>query len=281
MKVAGKICCVTGGGNGIGAALVEALCEKGAKAVLVADIDVKGCEKVVEAMKEKYPKTVCIAKRCDVTNEGHLRDLVLTSKMRFMRGIDLFAANAGITGGFGGPEVSNREWTDIWNINVMHIIMAARHCLPDMLAKGEGGFIITASAAGLLSQIGSLPYTVTKRAAVSIAEWLSITYGEQGISVSCLCPQAVDTNMIKGAPGGGGGVAGVDGVLQPLPVARETIETFESGRFLVLPHKSVDKYVKGKAQDTDKWIVGMRGLMKRSGGGLLLPGNHRRPQAKM
>eukprot|EP01064_Diplonema_japonicum_P034042 TRINITY_DN689_c3_g1_i1.p1 TRINITY_DN689_c3_g1~~TRINITY_DN689_c3_g1_i1.p1 ORF type:complete len:300 (+),score=73.99 TRINITY_DN689_c3_g1_i1:71-901(+) len=276
MKIAGKICAVTGGGNGIGAAIVEALCEKGAKAVIVADIDIEGCRRVEESMTQRYPKTKVIVQRCDVTNEGNIRSLVLTAKVRFLRGIDLFVANAGITGGFGGPEVSNREWEDIFQINVMHIIQAARHALPDMLAKGEGGFIITASAAGLLSQIGSLPYTVTKRAAVSVAEWLSITYGDAGISVSCLCPQAVDTNMIKGAPGGG--VAGVDGVLQPLPVARETLNTFEDGKFLVLPHKSVSGYVKGKANDPDKWILGMRGLMKRSGGGLLMPP---RPSAKM
>ena len=171
--------------------------------------------------------------------------------------IDLFCSNAGIFT-MGGEEVDNDAWDRIWDINVMAHIFAARAVLPGMLARGEGYLLNTASAAGLLSQIGSAPYAVTKHAAVGFAEWLSITYGNRGIKVSVLCPQAVRTQMTANTRGGG--VAGVDGMLEPEVLAQTVMETLEEERFLCLPHPQVLTYMQRKAADYDRWLGGMRRL---------------------
>jgi len=181
--------------------------------------------------------------------------------------IDLFCSNAGIIA-IGGYEVDNESWQRIWEINVLAHVFAARAVMPGMIKRGGGAFMITASAAGLLSQIGSLPYSVTKHAAVGLAENLEITYGGQGIQVFALCPQAVDTEMTKLSEGGG--VAGVDGLMKPEQLADAVMESFAADEFLILPHKEVKTYMQRKAADYTRWLQGMRRLQDRflSGGPL-------------
>jgi NAD(P)-dependent dehydrogenase (short-subunit alcohol dehydrogenase family) len=197
-----------------------------------------------------------LAIKTDVSQEADVKALVARTMETFGH-IDLFCSNAGIFT-MGGEEVDNDAWDRIWDINVMAHIFAARAVLPGMLARGEGYLLNTASAAGLLSQIGSAPYAVTKHAAVGFAEWLSITYGNRGIKVSVLCPQAVRTQMTANTRGGG--VAGVDGMLEPEVLAQTVMETLEEERFLCLPHPQVLTYMQRKAADYDRWLGGMRRL---------------------
>ena len=156
-------------------------------------------------------------------------------------------------------EASVEDWNNMWSVNVMSHIHAAKHVLPQMLEREEGYLVNTASAAGLLTQIGAAGYAVTKNAAVSFAEWIKITYGEKGIGVSCLCPQAVRTAMTAGGPG----VAGVDGMLEPDVVAQDVLDAIKEEKFLILPHKEVAEYVKRKGNDRDRWILGMQRLQKQ------------------
>jgi NAD(P)-dependent dehydrogenase (short-subunit alcohol dehydrogenase family) len=197
-----------------------------------------------------------------VSDEAQVRDLVETAEKQ-NGPIDLFFSNAGI-GIPGGVEVPNDQWQRIWDVNVMAHIYAARAVLPGMLARGEGYLVSTASAAGLLTQIGSAPYAVTKHAAVALAEWLAVTHGNQGIRVSVLCPQAVRTAMTAGSKDGG--VAGVDGMLEPEEVAECVIQALDEERFLILPHAEVEEYMRRKAGDYDRWLRGMRKLQKRFSG---------------
>jgi NAD(P)-dependent dehydrogenase (short-subunit alcohol dehydrogenase family) len=174
--------------------------------------------------------------------------------------IDLFCSNAGI-GILGGVEVSNTDWQRIWQVNVMAHVYAARAVLPSMLARGEGYLLNTASAAGLLTQLDSACYSATKHAAVGFAEWLAVSYGDRGIAVSVLCPQAVRTAMT--ADFENGGVAGVDGMIEPEDVADCVIDALDEERFLILPHPTVEKYLQNKVGDYDRWLAGMRRLRTR------------------
>jgi short-subunit dehydrogenase len=176
-----------------------------------------------------------------------------------MSKIDIFCSNAGIMGEVGLLDTSTEKWQKIWEVNVMAHIFAAKAVLPQMLERGEGYLMNTASAAGLLTTLGAAPYTVTKSAAVSFAEWVKITYGEKGIGVSCLCPQAVRTAMTQNGPG----VAGVDGMLEPDAVAEEVLHAIQAETFLITPHAEVLEYVKRKANDRDRWITGMQRLQKQ------------------
>jgi NAD(P)-dependent dehydrogenase (short-subunit alcohol dehydrogenase family) len=190
--------------------------------------------------------------------------------------IDLFFANAGVGTG-GDPMTPDEEWNTAFDINVHAHRWAARHLVPGWLARGEGYFCSTASAAGLLAQIGSAPYSVTKHAAVAFAEWMSITYGDRGIRVSCLCPQGVNTAMLTGgdADVGGGAGSGLGGdvggnvvrlagdVLEPDDVAAVVHEAIRVERFLILPHQEVAEYMRRKATDPDRWLAGMRKLQRR------------------
>jgi NAD(P)-dependent dehydrogenase (short-subunit alcohol dehydrogenase family) len=173
--------------------------------------------------------------------------------------IDLFCSNAGIGIG-GGAEASDESWQRIWDINVMAHVWAARHLVPRMIARGGGYLLNTASAAGLLSQIGSAPYAVTKHAAVGLAEWLAITHGDQGIKVSVLCPQAVRTAMTAGNPDG---VASVDGMIEPEAVAEACMRAIEAEDFLILPHPEVLDYMRRKTADYNRWIGGMKKLNRK------------------
>lgn len=253
MKIRDKVVVVTGGASGIGKSLCERFAAEGARAVVVADINQDGVDQVASLIADK---TRVLAIRTDVSHEADVKALVARTMETFGH-IDLFCSNAGIFT-MGGEEVDNEAWDRIWDINVMAHIFAARAVLPGMLARGEGYLLNTASAAGLLSQIGSAPYAVTKHAAVGFAEWLSITYGSRGIKVSVLCPQAVRTQMTANTRGGG--VAGVDGMLEPEVLAQTVMETLEEERFLCLPHPQVLTYMQRKAADYDRWLGGMRRL---------------------
>ena len=176
--------------------------------------------------------------------------------------IDVFVANAVIPSN-GGVDVTDDEWQRIWQVNVMQTIYVARHLVPRWIARRHPGhLVVTASAAGLLTQVGSLPYSVTKHAAVAAAEWLAITYAEHGIRVHAICPQAVRSGMV---PESGGGPAGGDGVLEPEKVAKDLLEAMATEKFLVLPHPEVGKYFQRKAGDYDRWLKGMQRMHQSFG----------------
>ena len=252
MDVAGKIIIVTGAASGIGRGLCQRFAKEGAKAIIAADVNEAGAKAVADEVKGE-------AFACDVRKESDIINLAKFTEDKYGR-IDLFCSNAGIIA-IGGYEVDNEAWQRIWEINVLAHVFAARAVMPGMIKRGGGAFLITASAAGLLSQIGSLPYSVTKHAAVGLAENLSITYGDQGIKVFALCPQAVDTEMTRGVEGGG--VAGVDGLMKPEQLADAVMESFAADEFLILPHKEVKTYMQRKAADYTRWLQGMRRLQER------------------
>lgn len=272
MDINGRIVVITGGGGGIGRAMAAAFAAAGAGAVVVADIDGDAAERVAANLRADGHDALGL--RCDVAEEADTIAVVDAAVAAFGR-IDIFCANAGIVVP-GGVEVLDAEWERIWDINVRSHVHAARAVLPAMLERGEGYLINTASAAGLLTQIGSAPYAVTKHAAVALAEWLSITHGDAGIRVSCLCPQGVWTAM-TGAPAdaddaggdvteGGEGLesefavstAGRDGMLLPAEVAAAVIEAVADERFLILPHPVVADYEVRRASERERWLRGMR-----------------------
>jgi NAD(P)-dependent dehydrogenase (short-subunit alcohol dehydrogenase family) len=254
MQVRDRVCVVTGGASGIGRALARRFASDGARAVVLVDRDAKGAEAVAESVGG-------VGMQADVGREDDIRRVIDDVETR-SGPIDLFCSNAGILIA-GGPEVANDDWQRIWDINVMAHVLAARHLVPRMLARGGGYLLQTASAAGLLSQVGSAPYAVTKHAAVAFAEWLAITYGDRGLKVSVLCPQAVRTAMTDDIPGGG--VAGIDGMLEPDRVADAVLEGLAAERFLILPHPEVAEYVRRKGEDVERWLRGMRRLQARFG----------------
>ncbi len=255
MQIKGKVVVVTGGASGIGKSLCERFAQEGASAVVVSDINQAGIDQTVADISTS---TQALGVKTDVGVEEEVNELVAKTLDSFDH-IDLFCSNAGIFTA-GGENVSTEAWQTIWDINVMSHIFAARAVLPGMLARGEGYLLNTSSAAGLLSQVGSAPYSVTKHAAIGFAEWLSISYGNKGIKVSVLCPQAVRTAMTAGSDGG---VAGLDGMLEPEKLADTVIETLEKERFLVLPHPEVLTYMRRKTDDYDRWLGGMRRLHEK------------------
>jgi len=255
MRLEGKHAVVTGGASGIGRALARRFAAEGARGVVVADLDAAGCAAVAAEVKG-------LAAPTDVANEAAVRALVARAEDAYGP-IDLFCSNAGIAI-TGGVEASDADWERIWRINVMAHVYAARAVLPSMLERGSGYLLNTASAAGLLNQIGSAPYGVTKHAAVALAEWLAITYGDAGLKVSVLAPQAVRTAMTAGVVDGG--VAGVDGMLEPDDVAAAVVAGLDTEDFLILPHPEVLEYFRRKASDYDRWLNGMRRLQARFGG---------------
>jgi NAD(P)-dependent dehydrogenase (short-subunit alcohol dehydrogenase family) len=246
-----KVVVVTGGAQGIGRALCVRFAAEGARAVVVADLDFAKAEQVAKEING-------IAIETNVGNEADIKNLVEQTLEKFGQ-IDLFCSNAGIAGVYGGAEVSNEDWQQIWDVNVMAHILAARYVLPSMLARGEGYLLNTASAAGLLTQVNAAPYSVTKHAAVSFAEWLSIAHGDKGIKVSCLCPQGVRTRMLLGEDGKGENFL-VAGSLSPEEVAEIVVKGIAEENFLILPHPEVAEYFRRKANDYDRWLRGMRRL---------------------
>jgi len=253
MKVSGKVVVVTGGGNGIGRALSKRFAAEGAT---VAVIDIDG-ERAVELAEEIGG----LGLNADVGREAAITGAVRHIEDTFGR-IDLFCSNAGV-GVDGGVEAPDSSWEQSWRINVMAHVYAARAVLPGMLARGEGYLLQTVSAAGILSQIGSAPYSTTKHAALGLAEWLSITYGDRGIKVSALCPMGVRTDMLRRAEFGGGSFL-LETALEPEQVATFVIQGLEEERFLILPHPEVAEFFQRKAADHDRWLRGMRRLQANS-----------------
>ncbi|HEY3484514.1 MAG TPA: SDR family oxidoreductase [Ilumatobacteraceae bacterium] len=257
MELAGRHVVVTGAARGIGAALARRFHQAGAR-VVVADRD--GLSEV----RDSLPGSVEVV--ADVGTEAGNVHLIEAAEEAFGP-IDLFFANAGV--GFGGdPMTAEEVWDTTFNVNLHAHRWAARHLLPGWLARGEGYFCSTASAAGLLAQIGSAPYSVTKHAAVAFAEWLSITYRDQGIRVSCLCPQGVNTDMLRAGDGLGGSDGGnqvrlAGAVLEPHEVADVVHDAIVDERFLILPHPEVADYMRLKATEPERWLGGMRKLQRR------------------
>ena len=251
MQIAGTIAIVTGGAQGIGAALVRALKDAGAAKVISADLRDHATDGADE----------CLA--CDVSQQSQIEAMI--DHVEATHGpVGLMCSNAGILTGkdstFDNIAFADTDvWDTAWAVNVMAHVHAARHLIPKMKSRGGGYFLHTASAAGLLNQVGSAVYGVTKHAAVGFAEALAFGHRDDGIGVSVLCPQGVDTEMVRDAKNN---PAVLDGILPPAQVAAECIEAIEAGRFLVLPHKEVAKYMQVKANDYDRWIGGMARLQR-------------------
>ena len=246
MQLCDKVIVVTGGAGGIGAALCRRFAAEGARSVVVADRDAEGARRVAAECGG-------LAIAADVTSEPEVVALVEQATATYGP-IDLFCSNAGIITA-GGVELPDAQWQRIWDVNVMAHIYAARAVLPGMLARGAGYLLQTASAAGLLTQIGSAPYAVTKHAAVALAEWLAITYGGAGIKVSCLCPQGVSTEMLNQASGG---IADLlrETAMTPEAVADAVVAALAEERFLILPHPEVAEYFRRKASDHEPLAAG-------------------------
>jgi NAD(P)-dependent dehydrogenase (short-subunit alcohol dehydrogenase family) len=252
MKLRGRVAVVTGGASGIGRAMCRRFFAEGARAVVVADLD--GAAAAVVAKEVEG-----VAFEVNVARDEDLERLVRDVIAKF-GGIDLFCSNAGIMVE-GGPEAADADWQRIWEINVMGHVFAARAVLPGMLERGEGYLLQTVSAAGLLTLIGSAPYSVTKHAALGFAEWLSITYGDRGIRVSALCPQGVRTAMLLDSDTGPANFLRGTAV-EPEDVADVVIRGLEEERFLILPHPEVAEYFRNKAGDYERWLRGMRKLQR-------------------
>jgi NAD(P)-dependent dehydrogenase (short-subunit alcohol dehydrogenase family) len=252
MRVAGKVVVVTGAGHGIGAALADRFAREGASAVIAADIDLDAATGVAEAIDGH-------AFRVDVADEDSNRRLIEEVESNFGP-IELFCANAGIA--FEGDEQSpEADWDRMLGINFKAHVYAARHLVPLWVGRGRGYLLVTASAAGLLANIGAVQYTVTKHAAVAFAEWISITYGDRGVKVSCLCPQGVRTRMLDQAGVVAEFLAGT--ALTAEEVASAAVAGLDDERFLILPHPEVADFMVRKATDRDGWIEAMQRLQAR------------------
>jgi len=274
MELADKVTVVTGGASGIGAALCRRFADEGATAVVVVDLDLEGAQRVAEGIAAAHPGTSVLAEQLDVT-DGVATAALVDRLVEQFGGIDLFCANAGIATG-AGVDAPTHLWQRTWDVNVMGHVHAATALLPHWLERGEGYLVTTASAAGLLTMVGDAPYSATKHAAVGLAEWLSITYGRRGVTVSCLCPQGVRTPMLFGT---GDGTASPDdgatlaaetvkaqGVVEPEEVAEAVVAAVRSGQFLVLPHPEVADYEAARATQRERWLGGMRKLAARISG---------------
>ena len=251
MEIQDRVAIITGGGGGIGSATARKWMSMGARQVILADYN-------EESALSAASQIGCKGVGLDVTNESDLVDLVEKTETEFGP-IDIFFSNAG-TGAEGGVEASNDAWQAQWDLHVMSHVYAARAVLPSMTARGEGYLVHTASAAGLLAAVGSAPYSVTKAACIKLAETLAIAHGDDGIRVSVLCPQGVNTAMAPRQLGDGG----TDGIVEADYVAEKITEALRDEAFLILSHPEVQTYVERKASDTDRWLNGMRRLRRRS-----------------
>lgn len=254
MEMKGKVIVVTGGGSGIGAALLRRFAREGAAGLVVADLDGARAEAVAAEVGG-------LAVRTDVSQEAEVQALIDRATAHCGR-VDVLCSNAGIALG-GGLAAPIDDWQRSWDVNVMAHVWGARAVLPQMLARGEGYLLQTASAAGLLSHPESATYAVSKHAAVAFAEWLAMNHGDQGIRVSCLCPQGVRTPMLLGADGARRSFL-LDGAVTPEQVADDVVQAMREERFLVLPHPEVLDYWRGKTADVDRWLGGMRRLRAKS-----------------
>jgi NAD(P)-dependent dehydrogenase (short-subunit alcohol dehydrogenase family) len=252
MQLNDSVAVITGGSGGIGRAMARAFLDRGARTVVLADLD-------PDAVAAAAAEIGCEGRACDVTDESQIEELV-ESTLAAHGPINLFCSNAGAGGAGVLTDAANEVWQQQWELHVMSHLYAARAVVPSMVANGGGYLLNTASAAGLLAAIGSGPYTVTKAAAVKLAEFLSITHGDEGIRVSVLCPQGVNTAMAPRSLGDGQ----TDGIIEPEALAEVVVEAIEQERFHVLPHPEVADYIKRKADDPDRWLRGMRRLRSRA-----------------
>jgi len=258
VQIQGTVAIVTGGGNGIGAAISRRLASQGVAGLLVADLDGAAAAAVADELASRG--TPAVGRRVDVTDQAEIEAMVLAAEAAFGP-VDLMVSNAGI-GTNAGIDADPSMWQRSWDINVLAHVHAARALLPSMLERGAGAFVHTCSAAGLLTMLGDAPYAVTKHAAVAFAEWLSVTYGSRGIQVAALCPQGVETELLRSA---GGSIAEqvvrlAGKVLQPDDVAAEVVAAVADGRFLILPHPEVADHLRHKATDVERWLGAMRGI---------------------
>jgi NAD(P)-dependent dehydrogenase (short-subunit alcohol dehydrogenase family) len=262
MDPQGKAIVVTGAAGGIGGALVRALLDRDARTVVAVDLDGAG----VERLGEELGAGRVAARTLDVADEQATRALV--EELQGTVGpIDVWFANAGVAGG-GGPEALDAEWDRQWRVNLMSHVYAARALLPGWTERGAGHLVTTASMAGILATAGDAVYTTTKHAAVGFAEWLAFTYAGQGVRVSCVCPGAVDTAMLRGGAAGdadkANAVIGGGGVIGPEQAAEQILAGLAEDRFLILTHPEMREFMVGKAQDPERWIRGMTKLWARA-----------------
>jgi NAD(P)-dependent dehydrogenase (short-subunit alcohol dehydrogenase family) len=267
VEISGRVAVVTGGASGIGRALAQEFAREAARGVVVADLDESGAQEVARGIGAS-----AVAVRCDVASDEDTAKLLDAAEQAFGP-VDLFCANAGVAHGTG-LDTPDDVWERALNVNVRAHVLAARRLVPGWVERGEGYFLATASAAGLVTQIGSAPYAVSKHAAVAFAEWLSVTYGDSGVRVSCLCPMGVNTAMLQGgldaADGEGLGtrvVAAAGEVLEPHEVAEIVVQGLREERFLILPHPEVLEFFRRKGSDYDRWLAGMRRLQATVEGG--------------
>lgn len=262
MKVAEKVAIVTGGGGGIGGALAVALAQHGAQ-VVVADLDAAAAVAVADRVNAECPGSA-VSVAGDVSDAAVIQQLIDVAERQFGP-VDLYFANAGVAGG-AGLDVSELEWDTSIDVNLRAHVRAARLLVPGWVRRGGGYFVSTASAAGLLTQLGSATYAATKHAAVGFAEWLNITYGDQGVRVSCLCPMGVETALLRAGQDSGDllgelatrAVVTAGEVLTPETVADIVLDAIADERFLILPHPAVLEMYRHKATDYDRWLRGMR-----------------------
>jgi NAD(P)-dependent dehydrogenase (short-subunit alcohol dehydrogenase family) len=256
MDISSRHVVVTGGAGGIGTALARRFAAEGARAVVVADRELEAARAVADEIGG-------LAVLLDAGREDSVRALV--AEATDANGpIDLFISNAGVPGGMGGPEIADDVWDEAWRVNVMSHVWAARALLPGMVQRGEGYLVNTASAAGLLTQVSSLPYSTTKHAAVALAEWLAIAYGDAGVRVSCICPQGVKTAMLDLAMEEPAGAAALTagGLIDPQDVAEAVVAGVRDERFLILPHEEVAHHMALKGARPEQWLNAMRRLVR-------------------
>ena len=260
MELRDRVAVVTGGASGIGRALALRFAAEGARGVAVADLDEVGAQRVADEIGDQ-----ALGAACDAADDGQVAALIERVRDAFGP-VDVFCANAGVATGMG-LEAPDEAWELTIDVNVRAHVVAARRLMPEWLERGEGYFVSTASAAGLLNQIGDAPYAVTKAGAVAFAEWLAITYGDDGVRVSCLCPMGVNTPLLRGGLDESGDeglgarvVAAAGRLLEPEQVADDVVEAMRAERFLILPHPEVAEFMRRKGDDHDRWLLGMRRL---------------------
>lgn len=258
MELADRHIVVTGGAGGIGRALIRRFAAEGAGALVVADRDLDGARSLAAEVG-------ALAVGFDAGEESSVRALIAEASEAH-GAIDIFISNAGVPGGMGGPEAADDAWEEAWRVNVMAHVWASRALLGEMRERGEGYLINTASAAGLLTQVSSLIYSVTKHAAVSLAEWMAIEYRDEGVRVSCICPQGVRTPMLELAMEEPAGAAALEsgGLIEPEDVADAVVAGIRDERFLILPHENVARFMALKGSDPERWLKGMRRLVREA-----------------
>jgi NAD(P)-dependent dehydrogenase (short-subunit alcohol dehydrogenase family) len=258
MEIANRHIVVTGGAGGIGRALLRRFAAEGARALVVADRELEPARAIAAEVGG-------LAVELDAGREDSVRALIATASEAHGP-VDIFISNAGVPGAMGGAEASDDAWDEAWRVNVMAHVWASRALLGEMTARGEGYLINTASAAGLLTQVSSLIYSVTKHAAVSLAEWMAIEYADAGVRVSCICPQGVRTPMLDLAMEDPAGAAALTagGLIEPEDVADAVVAGIREERFLILPHENVKRFMGLKGSDPERWLKGMRRLVREA-----------------